>query len=338
MPPLRLGVIGCGDWSSQMHLPALVKLTGRREAACVAVCDLDEPRARQYATRLADQTGQPLPAVHADAENMLASGELDGAFVLVSPAVSPVVISRVASHCIPFLTEKPPATDTVTHQRLVEQVGDLVHVVGYNRRHSPYVVQAKRWMEGITPQSVTCLFSRHERREPDFTTTAVHAIDTVCHLAGGSVATVRVEAAPAGQAINYFVSGWTRGGSRIDILMTPDTASAVEHYIVRAAPRTAVVSFPQRGMMDAPGFVELHEKNRVVARLGPEDWEIDANDFPTLGGILAEQVSFCQAVRGQARPVSTLANTVHTQVIREGLWRLLRQGGRGVVELDLCAY
>jgi myo-inositol 2-dehydrogenase / D-chiro-inositol 1-dehydrogenase len=315
-----------------MHLPALVNLAKSADIAYVAVCDLDSRLAEKYARRLPG----PKAIVYEDVDRMLADARPDGVLVLVPPPVAAGLIERVARRRVPFLTEKPPAPDTATHRRLIAQVGDLPHVVAYNRRYAPYVQQANEWMRGHTVQSVTVLFSRHQRRELDFTTTAVHAIDTAWYLAGGDFAAMRIEAAPAGQAVSYFVNGWTTGGTRIDIVMTPDTASAVEHYTVRSAERTVFLSYPQPSMMDVPGFVELHEGNKIAECKSASDFGIDAADFPNLGGILGEQVSFCKVLRGRSDPVSTLANTLQTQRVREALSQLLAAGGKGVVELDLA--
>ncbi len=338
VPVLRLAIIGCGSWSSRMHLPALVKLARDPQVVVAGVCDLDRRLAEGYAQQLRAGLGQARvdgPAVHSDADQMLERVRPDGVLVLVPPPVAAQVIERVARHGVPLLTEKPPAPDTAAHRRLIDVVGDLPHVVAYNRRHAPYIRQAKEWMAQQAVQSVTVLFSRHQRREPDFTTTAVHAIDTAWHLAGGQFAAMRVEAARGGQAISYFVNGWTKAGVRVDVLMTPDTASAVEHYTVRASDRTVFVSYPQPSMMDAPGFVELHVGNRVVARKTAGDFEIEPEDFPALGGIASEQELFCRVARGEAKAVSTLANTLQTQLVREALSQLLAGGGRGTIELDL---
>ena len=335
MSSLRLAIIGCGEWSSRMHLPALGKLARTQDVGFVAVCDLEKERAETYARQLAQRAGQAeVPAVHSDLKKMLEACRPDGVLVLVGPAAASAVIGVVAEKGVAFLTEKPPAAYSAAHRCLIDQVKDLPHVVGYNRRHAPYIQQAIRWLANAQVQCVTCLFSRCRRREADFTTTAVHAIDTVRYLAGAAFTRLRIDAAPAGQAVSYFVNGWADNGARIDILMTPDTASAVEHYIVRSQERTGFVSFPQVGMMDVPGFVELHEENKVVARMTPADFGIESDDFPTLGGILAEQTLFCQALRGQAKPIATLANTLQTQLVREALSRLLAEGGRGTIDMD----
>ena len=159
------------------------------------------------------------------------------------------------------------------------------------------------------------------------------AIDAVRYLAGSDLESLRIETAPTGQTFNYFLTGWTQQGTRIDILITPDTASSEEHYIVRATHRSAVVAFPQPNVMDLPGFVELREENRVAQRLRPEDLGMEPHDLPALGGIVEEHAAFYRAVRENTQTYSTLADTLQTQQIREELARLREAGRRASVEV-----
>ncbi len=126
--------------------------------------------AQQLRARLGISAGEGA-AVHDDLDRMLEDVQPEGVLVLVPPPVATAVIERVAKRRAAFLTEKPPAPDTAAHRRLIEVVGELPHVVAYNRRHAPYIRQAKEWMAGQAVQSVTVLFSRYRRRDPDFTTT-----------------------------------------------------------------------------------------------------------------------------------------------------------------------
>ena len=103
-----------------MHLPALRSLPKVQNVACAGVCDLNRRLAEEYARQLPGES-----AVYSDVDAMLADLRPDGVLVLVPPPVAAGVIERVARRRVPFLTEKPPAPDTATHRRLVEQVGDL---------------------------------------------------------------------------------------------------------------------------------------------------------------------------------------------------------------------
>jgi hypothetical protein len=316
---LRLAIAGCGNWSTAMHLPALKRLTAQGRLTCVGVCDRDQAKAAAYAQQLG------APPVFADLGRMLLTVRPDAAGLAVPCELSAEFCAQAAAARVPFLVEKPPAPSGNAHRRLIDTVGALPHVVAYNRRHAPYIVQAMAWLRGRVIQSVTVLFSRHKRREADFTATAVHAIDTGLFLAGGELHELDLAVTPANGIYNYFINGSMQSGAHLDIQITPDTASAVEHYILRAADRTVYVAFPQPGVMDAPGYVELHEKNRVTERKGPADFGLAADDLPGLGGIVGEYEALLQVLEG--RPVvSTLRNTLATQIVREELGRMLTGG------------
>lgn len=299
-----------------MHLPALIKAGSRWNASFPAVCDLDEDSAAAYAVELGARE------TFTDAAAMLDAVKPDGVAVLTQQEVSPGLITLAAERRIPFIVEKPPAPDAGTHRRLIETAAGLPHIVAYNRRYAPYLLQAKKWLEGLAPQEVTCLFSRFRRREPDFSGTAVHAIDTTLYLTRSPAAVLDIEAVSAGRVLNYYISGRTADGTRLSIHITPDTASAQEHYIVRSAERSVLVRFPHPGVIDIPGSVELHEGNELRDLRRPEDFGIGEDDLPALAGIVSEHTRFFRLIRGEAESISTLESSLQTQQIREEISRL----------------
>jgi hypothetical protein len=115
------------------------------------------------------------------------------------------------------------------------------------------------------------------------------------------------------------------------ILIIPNTASAEEHYTIRTAPRTVFLSFPHRGVHDAPGWVERREGNKVVERLGPADFGFKPDDFPGLTGILGEHETFIRLLQSGRTAASSLAATLQTQEVRERLVAFMRQQG-----VDAC--
>ena len=307
---IRMGVIGAGHWSRRVHLPALSALQDAGRLDVIGVCDLDAGRTAECA---ADLDAPPF----ADADEMIASASPDALALLVNTRGMPAMIARAIEHRIPFICEKPPATDSDTHRRLADAVGALPHVVGYNRRHSAHIQQARAWMAGSDVQSVTALFSRFHRKDPDFTTTAVHAIDATLFLAREPLQSAQAAIVPAGSLFNYFIGGITAGGARIDILITPDTASAEETYIVRSADVAVVARFPQGTMPDKEATVEMHRNNEVVQRLWPRDLGLDPDDHPAMVGVRAEHEHFLDVLAGAAPSACTLADTLQTQQLRE---------------------
>lgn len=319
--PLRICTIGAGGWATRMHLPALKVIAESENVRFPAVCDLDRPLAEHFARELGAENAVT------NARLMLEEFEPDGVAILTQEDVSPELMTLAAKRGVPFIVEKPPAADTETHRSLIKTVGELPHMVAYNRRHCPYVVQVKKWLEGITPQSVIANFIRYRRREADFTATAVHAIDTVRHLAGGNVSIMHFEVVPLGEMFNYFLVGWTKAGTRVAINIVPNTASAQEHYFIHSTDRTASVSFPHPQTMDVPGFVELHEGNKLAKRMRPADFGIAEDDLPALGGIVNEHRLFIRMLRGEEKAICTLGTTLQTQEIRAELKRLISLGG-----------
>ena len=108
--------------------PALARLTAAGGLTIAGVCDRSAKAAGDFAAATVAQ------AAFTDAAEMLDRCRPDGLVVLTPPQVTPAIIELAAERKIPFFTEKPPATDAETHRRLIELVGELPHVIGYNRR------------------------------------------------------------------------------------------------------------------------------------------------------------------------------------------------------------
>ncbi len=321
MSKVRIAVVGAGHWSTLMHQPALKRLIGEGRLEVAAVCDLDAEKARAYADVLG------VEKTFSDLEEMTAAVDPDGLVLLVPPGISAGVIRRAVKLGKPFLVEKPPAPSSDEHRRLIDEVGDLVHVVAYNRRHSPYITKARELLAGHEPQVVACHFSRSRRRKEDFSTTAVHGIDTVRCL-GGDWASMRLEVAHTGTVLNFFIDGWTRDGARVDMHITPDTGSGEEHYFVRTEDVNVFVVFPHWSLADKPGFVEARRNKIARERFGPDELGLDAGDNSQMAGICSEHLAFARALGGEAQPGSTLSATLQTQVIREELKKVIDSGAR----------
>jgi len=304
-----------------MHLASLRDLQRRGAIGFTGVCDVDETKAAAFARQIGAE------AVFTDADAMLAKGGADGVMIIVPPLVTPQLIRLAIRHRLPFFCEKPPAPDSATHRALIREAGELPHLVGYNRRHGPYMVKAREWLRGFQIQSVTAAFSRYRRCEADFSSTAVHAIDAVRCVGGEDFATVNVEVSRTGEVPNYYINGWYRSGARYDILITPDTASADEHYVIRSAGRTVFLSFPHRNVYDVPGYVERREGNKVIERLGPADLGYKPDDIPGLAGIRAEHETFIRLLQTGEAVSSTLAATLQTQEVRERMVEAMKRRG-----------
>ena len=140
MPPLGIGLIGCG-FIGRFHSIAIrdVIHRGLLDLRYAAVCDLDETRARSFG----EITGAPL--VTTDARMLIASPEVDVVYVCVPTAGHKPLVLEAAAQGKHIFCEKPLAAtmgDVEEMQAAVENAGVRAGV-GLILRHSPILTVLK---------------------------------------------------------------------------------------------------------------------------------------------------------------------------------------------------
>jgi myo-inositol 2-dehydrogenase / D-chiro-inositol 1-dehydrogenase len=138
--PVRIGLLGCGSVACNHHLPALRRMPG---AVVVAVADPD-PTARARAAGLA-----PGAEVHADAEELLGSSDVDAVVVAAPTKLHADLAAAAARAGKHVYVEKPLATDEGEARRVLEEVArsGVTAAVGFNRRRHPVYEQARKLLE-----------------------------------------------------------------------------------------------------------------------------------------------------------------------------------------------
>ncbi|MFN2630017.1 MAG: Gfo/Idh/MocA family protein [Gaiellaceae bacterium] len=147
MPPLRIGLVGTG-WIAAEHLSTLARLG---DADVVAVCDLDESRARAAAPAGA--------GVYGDLDELLQREAPDALFVCTPPrAHRPPVLAALARGVHVFL-EKPIARTLEDGAAIVAAVeaSGLVCAIGY-QWHGLELLEPLR--EALEEQNVGLLAGR----------------------------------------------------------------------------------------------------------------------------------------------------------------------------------
>ena len=136
MPPVRVGLIGCGSHASHCIHPSLPYLP---QVQVVAVCDLDESRARDTARRLG------APAVYTQTQRMLADEQPEAVIVIGPPAMQNPVGLECMEHGCHLFIDKPPGMCPADARRLAEAAAGkgLIGQVGHNQRHSPAMRTAR---------------------------------------------------------------------------------------------------------------------------------------------------------------------------------------------------
>ncbi|WP_217429560.1 Gfo/Idh/MocA family protein, partial [Sphingomonas bacterium] len=151
----RIGFIGAGGIAHR-HFGVLERF---EDVAIVAVCDVDEARARDAAARFGARA-------FTDPQAMLAATELDALYICVPPFAHGAPERAAIGAGLPFFVEKPVALDLATAEAIAAEVAaaGLVTAVGYHWRyldtvdevrallaHNPAKLMSGYWLDSTPP-------------------------------------------------------------------------------------------------------------------------------------------------------------------------------------------
>lgn len=220
---IRLGLIGCGAHSESGHAIPLARYKAAHpdELLLAAVCDLQIERARKFSRKYG------FLAAYGNVDEMLRQENLDGCVAVVPPENISELGIKLLDRGIPCVVEKPLGASLAEAQALRDSAAatKTSNMVSVNRRFMPSLNRAIEWAHTAgTLRYVHCTLARHARQEPEFLwATAVHAVDTLRHVAG-QVATfdLRTLKAPSGAIAWYALDLQFENGisGRVDVLPT----------------------------------------------------------------------------------------------------------------------
>ncbi|MEM3366332.1 MAG: Gfo/Idh/MocA family oxidoreductase [Candidatus Methanomethyliaceae archaeon] len=136
----RIAFVGAGIHSTESLYPNIPMIP---EFDLVAVCDLNEDRARRVAKRYG------VPHYFTDVEVMLDKTELQGVCICGPPLMHYEVGIKVLERRIPIWIEKPPAPDLPKTKALADlaRKRNTFGMVGFMKRFAPANLVAKEFME-----------------------------------------------------------------------------------------------------------------------------------------------------------------------------------------------
>jgi predicted dehydrogenase len=290
---IRLGLIGCGEHAETGHAIPLARYLAAHpdQIELTAACDVQLPRAQNFCSKYAFRNAYGSVAA------MLRQTKLDGCIAVVPPEYIAEVGSSVLRAGVPCVVEKPLGTSLAEVAFLLDtaKATGTRNMVSVNRRFMPFLNCAVKWAESVGPlRYVRCTMTRHARNEPEFIwTTAIHAIDTLRHIAGEvSEPCVRTMKSNGG-ASWYGIDLRFRNGihGRIDVL--PTTGTIEETYELFGEGFQAAVTSPFGAQRSVRCF-----RNKKL-----EIEEIAGDDMPedVINGSYAETEEFIRAlIQGDA--------------------------------------
>jgi predicted dehydrogenase len=305
----QLVQVGCGEHARVAHGPSQRRCARERpDLVLAACCDLDPVRAELFRREFGYARAFTEPAAMLDAERP------DAAVVVVPVEKTVAVGSLVLERGIPLLLEKPPGETVAEVDRLIaaaEAGGRTVpHQVAFNRRYAPLVREVRRRIGEAGPlQHLHYEMTRVERRDPDFSTTAIHGLDAVRYLAGADYAEARFryrELPELGPGVaDILVDAVMTTGATAHLAFCPVAGVLVERASAHAHGHTLFLHVPMWSGVDAPGRLWHFAGGKLAADLGG-DQVGDGTALFELGGFYGETVAFLDAVAGGRAPSPSL--------------------------------
>jgi len=320
-------MIGCGEHAESSHGPTQARYAathlGTDLAAC---CDLDAGRAERH------RQGYGFARAYTDVEAMLDAEKPDAAVLAVPVHLTAAVGAPLLARGLPLLIEKPPGQTVQEVDALIAAAErsrpPVPHQVAFNRRFVPVVAEARRRLAAIGPpgsvQHVHYEMTRVDRRDPDFSTTAIHGLDAVRFLAGADYAQARFryrEQPDLGPGVaNMFVDAVLTSGATAQLAFCPTAGALVERATVHAGAHTLFLRIPMWGPLDSPGHLQHVDRGQVVAdllgdRLG------GAAEACVLGGFYGEYEAFLGDLAAGRTPSPSLRESRQSVEIAECLRR-----------------
>jgi predicted dehydrogenase len=319
---MKLCQVGCGEHARVAHGPSQARCARERgDLVLAGCCDLDGSRAEAFRRDFGYERAFTDPATMLDAVR-------PDAVVAVVPVGRTVAVgSLVLERGLPLLLEKPPGETVAEVDRLIaaaEAGGRTIpHQVAFNRRFAPLVRELRRRIEEAGPlQHIHYEMTRVERRDPDFSTTAIHGLDAVRYLAGCDYAGARFryrELAELGKGVaDILVDAVMTSGATAHLAFCPVAGVLVERATAHVYGHSLFLHVPMWSGVDSPGRLWHFTGGRLVDELAG-DRVGDGTALFELGGFYRETAAFLDALGAGALPSPSLRESRQSVEIAERL-------------------
>ncbi|HSV93133.1 MAG TPA: Gfo/Idh/MocA family oxidoreductase, partial [Desulfobacterales bacterium] len=304
----KICLIGCGYIARASHAPAFVRYAAHRAGTeLAACCDVDAGRAAAFRADFG------FARDFTDHARMLDEVRPDVVCLAAPPSLAVTIGCDVLRRGIPLLIEKPPGTSVEEVDRLAEaaDAGGVPARVAFNRRHSPLVRElAVQLSADGGPTAIRFIrfeMLRVDRRDPDFSLTAIHGIDLVCRIAGcdyGEISIRYLDLPRLGQGVaNFHLSATMASGALASLEFLPVSGIALERVSVVLEGIAYCLGMPTD--VDGGGYLRRFARGALEwQKTGPEiAGSIDAD---VLHGFAEEDTGFFDALRDGPCPAPDL--------------------------------
>ena len=315
---MKICQIGCGEHARVAHGPSQRRCAAERRELVLAACaDVDLARAQAFQAEFGHARA------YADAAAMLDAERPDAVVVVVPVERTVDVGTLVLERGVPLLLEKPPGSTVAEVDRLIAAAERrrVPHQVAFNRRYAPLVRELRRRIDAAGRlQHLQYEMTRVDRRDPDFSTTAIHGLDAVRFLAGSDYAEARFryrELPELGPGVaNIFVDAVMASGASAQLAFCPVAGVLVERATAHASGETLYLQVPMWGGVDSPGRLVQFTKGALASDVSGAACG-DGTALHELGGFYRETAAFLDAVAAGSEPAPSLRESWQSVAIAE---------------------
>ena len=329
--PFKICVIGCGGIAFQMHGHAYKKYAALHDDTILsACCDTDQKKASDFREQFGFRKS------YTDFREMLKNEKPDAVCLNAPVPLTAVLSCEILRLGFPLILEKPPGRNREETLAITAAAGKIIHQVAFNRRFIPvldYMVKELRSQykpEEI--QSIGCEFFRVNRKDPDYSTTAIHGIDTVRYVAGADYREIDFfyrEMPEAGNGCaDFFLQGEFCSGAFAQLRFCPVTGVRFERITVNTADSTFLALLPYGDSCDSPGKF-LHYKNDKLVREITGEEICGSTEIYMTNGFYMEDAAFFDAVKAGRQPESNLQSGLQSVEIADCIRRREKKYFRG---------
>lgn len=302
--------------SMRGHGPAMRKYAAENPGVILAgCCDLDLEKAREF--------GDLFGFYHhyTDWIDMLLKEKPDAVSIAVPVGSTAGISIRVAGMGFNLLTEKPPGMTGDECRGIIEAVkkAGVTAAAAFNRRHMPLVRRFSDILDIEGKETITCIrceFHRVGRKDPDFSTTAIHAIDMAIMIAGCGYREWSFEFQPLVRTPvgNIYLNGVMESGAKVSLAFMPDSGLDAERFSVVAAGSSFFLNMPIWDCPDYPGgIIHFKEGRRMAEITGTED------EMFITSGFYGEHCDFYNSIRSGKPAGYDMASSLQPVEIMESL-------------------
>ena len=306
----KICVVGCGQIAIGYHGPSYKRYAAQHQDVVLAgCCDIDLHKAVDFQQRFGFQRS------YQDYLVMLDAVKPDAVCLLVPPDQTSITSCAILDKGYPLLTEKPSGRTIFELDRMIAAARrkNVATQVAFNRRYIPLLKKLNIYLsthfKNNEIHNIRYDFSRINRRDADFSTTAIHGIDATRTLAGSDYQHIRFhyqELPDLGPHVaNIFMDCTFTSGATGQLNFYPVSGVVTERVTVQAYNNTFFLNLPVWNAFDTPGrLLQLKEGKVVFDTTGPEVSESD--EEYVLNGFYDENASFFDDIKEGRKPAGSL--------------------------------